>query len=294
MRDAGMGNRRLDLLKACPPCQGFSTLGTCDPKDPRNDLISEVWRFVSALRPRAVMVENVPGLRKDARLRKLIRQLRSAGYGVREYLEDAVAFGVPQRRRRLIVVAVERVSRAMLPERLSPNRSRPRRTVGEALKLATRAGDPLQQHRALRPRTLERIRAVPVGGGRFDLPPKLRLACHSAIGQHATSSYGRLRANEPAPTITTRCTTPACGRFVHPNKDRGLTLREAALLQSFPRHYAFVGGYDSIERQIGNALPPPMATAAARVVYRFLPAKMRRTRRAHRRHRSHSQTTSAR
>jgi DNA (cytosine-5)-methyltransferase 1 len=271
MLDAGIGTQQLDLLKACPPCQGFSTLGKCDPEDPRNDLIGEVWRFVSAFQPRAVLLENVPGLKGDTRLRHLIRQLRSVGYGVRHYVENAVDFGVAQTRRRLIVVAVRHIPRTALPETIRPAHRRRRSTVGDVLKRAPRKDDPLRRHRKLAPATLKRVRAIPIGGGRFDLPAHMRLDCHKNLtGHDATASYGRLRTDAPAPTITTRCTTPACGRFVHPSKNRGLTLREAALLQSFPRRYVFIGGYDSIERQIGNALPPPMATAAARIVAALL------------------------
>ena len=95
--------------------------------------------------------------------------------------------------------------------------------------------------------------------------------CHKNLKQrHATGPYGRMRADEPAPTLTTRCTTVSCGSFIHPSEDRGITLREAALIQTFPQTYSFAGGYDSIERQIGNALPPKVAELVARAVLAVL------------------------
>jgi DNA (cytosine-5)-methyltransferase 1 len=103
---------------------------------------------------------------------------------------------------------------------------------------------------------LDRIRAIPVNGSRFDLPTKLQLACHGRLKSRvATTAYSRLPTTGPAPTLTTRCTTPSCGQFIHPRADRGLTLREAAILQSFPLTYRFLGKYGEIERQIGNAVP---------------------------------------
>jgi DNA (cytosine-5)-methyltransferase 1 len=115
--------------------------------------------------------------------------------------------------------------------------------------------------------TIRRMRAVKPGGGRLQLPKELELACHTKLeGKNATSIYGRIDPAKPAPTMTTRCTTPSCGRFVHPEEDRGLTLREAALLQTFPPSYEFEGSYGAIERQIGNAVPVRLAHALGLVV----------------------------
>lgn len=263
----GLERAELTLLKACPPCQAHSSLGKGDPDDPRNDLVDDVWRFVQAFRPRMVMLENVPGLARDTRLPTLIRRLRGGGYRARQYIVDATEFGVPQRRRRLIVVAVTNSLRdlpeslaALLPDWFSAGAVR---TAGEALRRASSidpAQDPLHRARDSSPDVLERLRALPVGGTRFDLPERHRLGCHSKLDhRNATASYSRVKIDEPAPTMTTRCTTPACGQFVHPTEHRGLTLREAALIQTFPVNYKFEGGHGQIERQIGNAVPVRMA-----------------------------------
>ncbi len=268
---------RLDLLTACPPCQPFSTLGSGDPDDPRNRLVSSLMRFVRHLRPRAVLLENVPGLRCEPRFARLVADLE-ADYRVRQYIVQATDFGVPQERRRVIVLGIDRAMSVEPPEclldALPASFDASPRTAGEALAAAatlTTDVDPVHRARTPRPKTLARIRAVAQGGGRVELPEHLQLACHVRLGQrHATSIYGRIDPKRPAPTMTTRCTTPSCGRFIHPTEDRGLTLREAALLQTFPLDYKFCGNHESVERQIGNAVPPLLAKALGLVVAQLL------------------------
>lgn len=265
--------KRIDLLTACPPCQPFSTLGSGDPGDPRNRLVSSIERFANQLRPRALLLENVPGLQREPRFRRLLRAL-GADYLLREYLVQASDFGVPQERRRIIVLGVDRALSTALPDSLlkalPTSFDATTQTAGSALAAAARLSmkvDPVHRARRSQPKTLQRIRAVTQGGGRTELPEHLELDCHVRLGsRHATSIYGRIDPMRPAPTMTTRCTTPSCGRFIHPTEDRGLTLREAALLQTFPIRYSFHGSYGSVERQIGNAVPPRLAHALGLVV----------------------------
>lgn len=263
--------RSLGLLKACPPCQAFSTLGSGNPNDPRNALIAEVWAFLREFLPKVWVVENVPGINRDGRLAGLVRQARGIGYSVRSYSVDASQFGVPQRRKRHIVFG-SRTGR-QLPDRLEdlfPDEfpvEQPT-TAGEALQALERRkrdSDPLDAYRRLKPTTLARVQAIPFGGTRFDLPDHLVLDCHRSLAtRSAGASYGRIRQDLPSPTMTTRCTTPSCGSFVHPTEDRGLTLREAATLETFPHDYRFAGSYGSIERQIGNAVPVELARVLGR------------------------------
>ena len=274
----GLEDARLDLLNACPPCQGWSSLGKRDSADTRNDLIDDVWRMIGALFPRSWILENVTGLANDPRLGRLVQQAVHAGYGVRSYHLDAKDFGVPQRRKRLIVIGIRgRLSNSlpkdlmmMLPEDFDKSR----RTAGEAIEEAkdiSQTEDPVHRGRRHKRHIVQRIAAVPVGGNRFDLPIEHRLECHQRMGsRQASSAYGRIRANQPAPTMTTRCTTPACGSFIHPTENRGITLREAALIQSFPSGYEFFGSYGQIEAQIGNAFPPRMAEGIGLAVQRLL------------------------
>jgi DNA (cytosine-5)-methyltransferase 1 len=274
----------LDLLKACPPCQGFSTLAKGDIDEDRNDLVLTVAGFTRAFRPRAILLENVPGLGRDARLGDLISELGTEGYRFATYVLDASALGVPQRRKRLIALgvadSVDRPFPTDLKELLPSGFDTHPTTVADAfsaLRSQMEAADPLNVHRKPLGQVLARIKAIPVGGTRFDLPPELQLKCHKDLAagrdkRSASTPYGRLRLDEAAPTMTTRCTTPACGRFIHPTEDRGITLREAAALQTFPATYHFAGNYGAIERQIGNAVPVRMAEALGLAVVAMLAA----------------------
>jgi DNA (cytosine-5)-methyltransferase 1 len=265
--------RSIDVLTACPPCQPFSTLGTGDPDDPRNGLVSSIGRFVTHLRPRAIMLENVPGLRGKPPFLRLLAKLQEL-YVVREYVVQAADFGVPQHRRRVIVLAFDRTLDVSPPqdllESLPGDFDRSPQTAGEALALVSgvsASADPVHRARTPHPTTIARIRATSRGGGRRELPKHLELDCHARLeSASATSIYGRIDPKAPAPTMTTRCTTPSCGRFAHPTEDRGLTLREAAVIQTFPLGYAFHGHYGEVERQIGNAVPPRLMEAFGRIV----------------------------
>lgn len=268
----GLARGELDLLKACPPCQGFSSLASGEVDGDRNDLVLDVARFVTEFRPRTLLLENVPGLARDSRLTALTEALtQHMGYRFRTYLVQAADFGVPQRRRRLILLGAAPGlpnPPARLEDALPAGFDRTPRTAGQALDELARVlppGDPLDRARTSSAAVRARIEEIPINGTRFDLPEAHQLACHQALGRSgrrvATASYGRVRRDRPAPTMTTRCTTPSCGAFVHPEEHRGLTLREAAALQTFPPTYHFAGGYDSVERQIGNAVPVRLAHA---------------------------------
>lgn len=278
--DLGLDPGDLTLLTACPPCQSFSTLGSQTPDDERNGLVTEIWRFAREFWPAAVLIENVPGLARDAQWTVLKNQLSAAGYCLGSWRVDATDFGVPQRRRRFIAMAVHRRLvefpddvRDLLPLSFSLE-------AAHAGDVISRAGpidgseDELHRARIPTPEVLERIRAIPVGGSRYDLPETLQLPCHKRLEQRgkrgAASPYGRIPPEGPAPTMTTRCTSASCGRFIHPSEDRGISLREAALLQTFPRGYTFVGSYGSIERQIGNAVPVRLAHALGLAVRTLL------------------------
>ncbi len=279
-RELRLRRGSLGILKACPPCQGFSSLVRGKVDEERNDLILDVTRFALEFRPRVIVLENVPGLGHDRRLSGLCEELSEHGYRFSTYTVDASSFGVPQRRKRLIVFGVSKAVRRALPNDLMdllPVEARCTavtvREAFEALGLAGRANDPLNRHRQLTEEVKARIAAIPINGTRFDLPVELQLKCHKKLHysriRSATASYGRIRLDAPAPTMTTRCTTPACGSFIHPTEDRGITLREAAVIQTFPLDYRFCGGYDSIERQIGNAVPVRMAKALGLVAMQF-------------------------
>jgi len=258
---------QLDLLAGCPPCQGFSTMRTrnrgSSVRDPRNKLVFEFLRFARALRPRAVMMENVPALAKSARMGQLLAGLRRLGYSAKIQVLDAANFGVPQRRRRVILLGVRGSALAM------PQPGEATRTVADAIKALARpgkSGDSLHDLAAERSeKVMKLIKAIPRNGGsRSDLGQAKQLRCHRKIDGFK-DVYGRMAWDAVAPTITSGCINPSKGRFLHPTQNRAITLREAALLQTFPPGYWFslARGKYPAALLIGNALPPRFIRAVA-------------------------------
>ncbi len=267
--------RQVGILTACAPCQSFSSLSKVRKRsDRRPRLVERIAEFAEVLQPAAVVVENVPQVERSWHFRRLVRRLRSAGYGVWHDVVNAAEFGVPQRRRRLVLIALRGVDDGDVPQLVGtadPVRHlAATKTVRQALaEVATVKNDPLHGIRREYPSSvLKRIKAIPKdGGGWKQLPKDLQLECHKNLEKSgASSSYGRMRWDDLAPTLTTRCTTPACGRFTHPVEDRAITLREAATLQTFPLRYQFEGGTMTIQTQIGNAVPPRLAEAIGLLV----------------------------
>jgi DNA (cytosine-5)-methyltransferase 1 len=251
--------RELDLLAGCPPCQGFSTITTLNGnkrnRDDRNDLVFEFMRFVRGLKPKAIMLENVPRLGKNRRLKKMLAELRRLGYECTPGVLNAADYGVPQRRRRFILLAGHRREIPFAREaRFKP-------VVRDAFKkLGKRAKrDPLHNYGEKRSEKVKRlIRRIPSdGGSRLDQWARYQLKCHKNFDGFK-DIYGRMSWDEVAPTITTGCFNPSKGRFLHPTKHRAVTLREAALLQTFPKSYFFSleRGRILVAEMIGNALPP--------------------------------------
>lgn len=249
----------LDLLAGCPPCQGFSTMRTLNGgkkiHDDRNDLIFEFLRFVKDFAPKTIMMENVPGLIDDKRFKTFRREIESLGYITNYGVENAADYGVPQRRRRMILLAG-------LEQKIEFAEQTERKTVKDFIKglpKAGKSGDPLHDMPERRSAKVKRLIAkIPKdGGSRTDLPKKDQLECHKKCDGFK-DVYGRMAWDKPAPTITSGCTNPSKGRFLHPEENRAVTLREASLLQTFPKNYYFPAnkGKGNIAIMIGNALPP--------------------------------------
>jgi DNA (cytosine-5)-methyltransferase 1 len=255
----------LDLLAGCPPCQGFSTMRTHNRgshvQDGRNGLVAQFARFCEVLRPRGLLMENVPGLESDRRFVLLANRLERMGYRLTYGVLDAADYGVPQRRRRFVLLGLLGDELEFAAPR--SNIVRVRDAIGD-LPLPSESDDQLHNHGENRSQEIvELIRDIPRdGGSRGDLGPERQLACHHKVTGW-NDVYGRMAWDQPAPTITSGCVNPSRGRFLHPDQDRAITLREAALLQSFPADYEFPltdGKYKAADL-IGNALPPTFVAA---------------------------------
>lgn len=265
----------LDLLAGCPPCQSFSSMRTHNGgrrvRDKKNkDLVFELLRFVKKLRPKTIMMENVPGLNTNKRIKIICRRLERMGYAWERRVLNAADYGVPQRRKRMILFGsrFDFIKFAKVESR--------HRTVREAIgKLPRpgRSGDPLHDFPENRSqKVIKLIKRIPKdGGSRTALGKSSQLDCHKRH-EGFKDVYGRMWWNRVAPTITGGCTNPSKGRFLHPVQDRAITLREAALLQSFPRKYRFslIKGKGGVMTMIGNALPPEFIRRHAVEVRRHL------------------------
>ncbi len=264
----------LDLLAGCPPCQGFSAIrrlnGSRRVQDSRNDLIFDFLRLVLGLRPKAVMIENVPGLKQNVRLPKLKAELKRLGYTINVAIKDAQHFGVPQRRKRFILLAGRGDA---IPFVQTSGRIRTVRQTFAKLRNRSVISDPLHNTSERRSdKVLQLIKRIPKdGGSRLELGENCQLQCHLKCDGFR-DVYGRMAWAKVAPTLTSGCVNPSKGRFLHPEEHRAITLREAALLQGFPISYWFSlsrGKYAAAE-MIGNAVPPPFSRMQAIAVKAFL------------------------
>ena len=250
----------LHFLAGCPPCQGFSSMRRLNKKrskrDARNSLILEYLRFVKDLKPLTIMMENVPGLINYSLFKKVITELYLLGYDPKIQTVKLQQYGVPQRRRRLVLVG------SLLGDLDIAPPTGKTRTVEDAIgKLEPISHTRDAVHRIVKTHTaevLKRIRATPKNGGSRSDVPQFELDCHKDTKVGFRDVYGRMRWDDYSPTITGGCLNPSKGRFLHPEENRAITAREAALLQTFPRYYKFPADISksSIALLIGNALPP--------------------------------------
>lgn len=270
MKDLGLKKGDLDLIAGCPPCQGFSTLRTnrktVAVQDYRNNLMFNFLDFVRAFLPKAIMMENVPGLAKGRRIAKFVSELKSLGYEVKFDVLNVAHYGVAQRRKRFILVA---------GHKRSIDFAKPAKkmiTVGDALKgleSPLKSFDPAHNHGEKRNEKIrEMISYIPLNGGsRTSLPKRLQMKCHQKT-KGFLDVFGRIKWDDVGPTITGGCINPTKGRFLHPFENRTITVREAALIQSFPKSYYFSmrKGKHGAALMVGNALPPEFIRRHAKVI----------------------------
>lgn len=265
----GMKQGELFLLAGGPPCQGFSVQRIGNDSDSRNELVLIYGKLIEEVRPMFFVMENVSGIqgkRGKAILSELITKAESVGYHVHKNLVDAEHYGVPQRRKRIILVG-EREDIGSDYE--FPKPTGEKRTVRDTIAFLPPPPEdgkphpdyPLHRRDRLSEKNLQRINALQQGQGREFLPKELLADCHkvdSAIIGHR-NVYGRMSWDDVAPTITARFDSFTRGLFGHPDQSRSISLCEGALLQTFPLDYSFKGSKIEIARQIGNAVPPKLS-----------------------------------
>ena len=269
--------QEVDLVMGCPPCQNFSSLRDTRPwpeDAPKDELLLTFLDHIEEGKPALIIFENVPGIVKSdggKYLQYFTTQMREMGYCLKWKKVNSADFGVPQNRERIIAFGVFGVDEGKIkfPE---PSHANPEcenlknkepwvtveNAIGDLPSLKSGESSSVHNHEARnhQSKTLERFKHIPKdGGNRKDMPKRLWLDCHKNLNG-AETVYSRMWWDQPAPTLTTRCTSPSSGRFIHPAQDRGITVREAARIQTFPDEHRFPDNKEDASRLIGNAVPP--------------------------------------
>lgn len=274
----------LRLLAGCAPCQTFSSYNQkATPKDQRWWLLDHFARLVNEVMPEIVSMENVSGIVGQQVFKSFVSSLEDAGYYVNKSIVNCAEYGIPQQRYRLVLLAsllgpIELLSPKDLHARSISVRTAigrlPAIAAGESFK-----GDRLHRSCGLSPTNLKRIRASKPGGSWREWGSDIIANCHKKkTGDSYSGVYGRMTWDGPAPTITTQFYGYGSGRFGHPEQDRAISLREGAILQSFPRRYVFVpanGGlnFKAVGRLIGNAVPVKLGRAIGRSIVSHVEAQ---------------------
>lgn len=276
------GDAEVRVLAGCAPCQPFSTYTQRYDRhgdDGKWGLLYEFARLTKETAPHIVTMENVPSVARHVVFEDFVNTLKFLNYEVWSDVVDSSDYGVPQVRRRMVLLASRLGGDIKLAEPSCDRAVTVREAIGHLEPLsagASAAGDRLHVTSSLTARNLHRIRASRPGGTWRDWPKELVADCHrAASGRTYPSVYGRMEWDKPAPTMTTQCFGFGNGRFGHPEQDRAISLREAAILQSFPDDYEFVPddaeiSFTALGRLIGNAVPVNLGRAIARSVKQHL------------------------
>lgn len=260
------------ILVGCAPCQTFSkyTKGKSNQNDERWTLLNDFLRLVVAVQPEIISMENVPNLVKYPIFSNFINVLKEQRYFVDYKIVFCPDYGIPQNRKRLVLLG-SKIKEIQIIKKTHHKKNYT--TVRDAISFLPKIKsgeqsktDPLHIAKSLSKLNMERIKATPKNGGSWkDWPEHLVLKCHKKeTGKKFGSVYGRMKWDEPSPTMTTFCTGIGNGRFGHPEQDRAISLREASLLQTFPIDYDFIEKKNeapkmgTISKHIGNAVPPKL------------------------------------
>lgn len=265
------------VIAGCAPCQPFSTYSRrYKDKKSKWKLLMDFARLVQECEPEIVSMENVLQLKHHQVFEEFINKLEQLNYFFESYEVNCLDYGVPQSRKRLVLLASKFGKINLIPPTYDPKSYKTVRetiehleplSAGQASKI-----DSLHQCSKLSELNLRRIRASKPGGTWRDWPEDLVAKCHlKKSGKTYPAVYGRMEWDKPSPTITTQCFGFGNGRFGHPEQDRAISLREAALLQTFPAEYQFVKPndpvvFDRIGRLIGNAVPVKLGQVIAQSI----------------------------
>lgn len=268
------------VLIGCSPCQFWSIINTDKKKSEKSkNLLIEFKRFVKYFNPGYVVVENVPGVlrkKEESGLEGFIEWLNISGYKVHFNVHEVSEFGVPQHRKRFTLIANRITSKEIAPIPSTLKKVTVRDVLGEEngfpkVKQGHKDNSEfLHAVAGLNEISLKRLAITPKDGGdrlAYVFDSELAPPCHFGKTDSFKDIYGRMWWDRPSPTITTKFFSVSNGRFSHPEEDRAISLREGAVLQSFPKDYKFKGStIAKIARMIGNAVPPKYASAIGEAI----------------------------
>ncbi len=283
--DKLFGSSKVKILVGCAPCQPFSsyTFKDSEKKNEKWKLLYEFQRLIIETKPHIISMENVAQLlnfKKEPIFNDFLKTLEKEDYFVHFEIVNCPEYGIPQNRKRLVLLASKLGPIDLIPKTHTKNKFvTVMDAIGELPPINDgefHPKDRLHFARKLSPKNKLRIQTTPYGGGWKDWPEDLKLECHKKeSGKSYSSVYGRMKWEEPSPTMTTHCVGYGNGRFGHPEQDRGISLREASILQSFPESYKFFdNGNDfstvMVAKQIGNAVPVRLGEIIAKSIKKHL------------------------
>lgn len=279
------GDRRIKILAGCAPCQPFSSYAfkVKEKDSSKYTLLYQFGRLIEESDPDIITMENVSQIlsfKEKPVFDDFVKKLERLGYNVTYEVVYCPDYGIPQTRKRLVLLASKFGKIKLIKPTHKPDDyvtvedtigNLPKIKAGEVCKK-----DKLHRARSLSDLNLRRMQATPYGGSWSNWPEELQLDCHKKdSGKSFGSVYGRMKWEEPSPTMTTLCTGIGNGRFGHPTQDRAISLREAALFQTFPKNYKFFAPDEQISiskasRYIGNAVPPRLGKITAESIRQHL------------------------
>jgi len=273
----------IKILAGCAPCQAFSTYQQGNIKNDKWKLLYSFGNIIKTIQPDIVSMENVPNLMKYNHgnvFQDFLKVLEDNKYYVSYEVVDAKDYGVPQSRKRLILFASKFSEINIINKTHTGKKVKTvKQAIGHLPKIKAgefHKNDMLHRAKQLSPMNMRRIKATKQGGGWKQWEEELVLECHKKeSGKSYGSVYGRMSWDTVSPTLTTQCTGYGNGRYGHPVQDRAISLREAAILQSFPNNYDFINPKDDfkpsiIEKHIGNAVPPRLGYIIAKTIKKHI------------------------
>lgn len=271
------------ILVGCAPCQPFSQmrfkLGDANQKDEKYNLLLEYARLIEEVRPEIISMENVPQIKDTKIYSRFLQTLKAVGYQYSEKVVYCPDYGIPQSRRRFVLIGSLLGSIKLIEPTHRRGNVNIKNFIGDLPQIEAGEADladPLHCSASLSEVNLKRIKASHPGGTWHDWPEELRCPCHRrSSGETYSSVYGRMSWDKIGPTITTQFYCFGTGRFGHPEQNRALSLREGAMLQTFPRNYVFIDpnrkfNFRDIARHIGNAVPVRLGQVIGETILQHL------------------------